>query len=453
MLSRLKNAAKSVWRVTKSVVLPTIISVGRMISSAGQTLFILPKFFQLLAILLPQFQKWMGKDEAKINDYVTYALIGCTVVINLSTRVPRIYAQFNPSQFADPVPEEQIELGKTGTSIYLTLRCLNYLSAGFTLLVSYLNAMTFIEFLSAKFNTNPHASDAEYFTQSDAILLAFCATATYAIYSFRKAAPNSKITAKNLENLTIPHDKYALITLAISGVGTMTVPFLNFFSTESALGKIPITLTKTIKYIVASFSATSGLASHLMTQIPAVYNSLSEDKNMIRYAQEPCWNKPVKVMVYGAGVGDFTATAISNFTGTLNTCHNVIGIPERHPALIACSIVGANSTAALNFFFSVYEGLKDTMKQYQESHREIVYEAMPQEDVVDLDKQEDTSLFIEEDDNDISVEDLTVIIHHPGTQALAIPNPNQLLFKPTGAETDPPRRRVEYTDYSLSQSV
>lgn len=380
LFSMLKNAANAVWSTIKAVAAPSFITIGGTISAIGGALFILPKFVKILT----------GKDDHPASLYASFGVITFSVIINAATRFPAVFRHFNHSSENQPQDRQQdkpvedkkpdcnreLFLWLLGKGLEYTARGNGYLSLVFMLLGSYLNAVTFVEFLSNRVNADPHAEDAEYLTQLTALTLAICAASKYAIFTLKKASSNAKKLSANIENGTFVWDKEAVITILVSSFGTVAVPFLSYYSTVNALGKIPLLkLSDMMKHALSIVSAITGTTTHLVTQIPAVYMTLTKREAPAENYQKPCWETPSKVMIYGvAGVGDFAATNISVFTSMENTSHDVWGISITNPGLISASITAALSTATLNYFFSVYRGFEDTLYHYHQAHPAVTDE-------------------------------------------------------------------------------
>jgi hypothetical protein len=384
----LAGGLKDIWDTIKRVVIPSFIAIGGTISTTGGALFILPKFVKFIT----------NKDDHPAAVYSSFAVMFFTLIISLATRFPPIYRHFNPEhelqrahQENKAVEEIEREYRCNPTLALLFLSkgveywslANSYASSGFMLLGSYLNAITVIEFLSRQAGSNPHEGNSEYITQVTAVLLAICATSKYGIFSLKKASANAKRIAKGIENGSFPCNKAALITFTVSLFGTIAVPFLGYFSTTNALGKIPlIKLPKQLKHALAIISSVTGTTTHLTTQIPAVYTSLTKQKNHVIYAEKPWWETPSKIIIYGiAGTGDFTATNIGVFTSVDTTSHDVFGIDAKNPGLIVASCIAALSTATLNYFFSVYRGFEDTLMHYHQRHGDSAYLVIPERDI------------------------------------------------------------------------
>ena len=383
MLNKLRNFGKEVWDIIKTIVAPAFISIGGTVSAVGGSLFILPKFVKFLT----------NKDDHPASLYSSFTIIVFSVIISLATRFPAIFRHFNTEE---KLPEkENQEIDKEfqcnpSMSLWLLARSFEYFaktnsvaSAGFMLLGSYLNAITFIEFLSKQTNSDPHEGIAEYITQTTALLLAVCATGKYAIFTLKKAVANAKHIAHNIENRNFPTDRAALITFAVSSFSTLAVPFLGYFSTTNALGKIPlINLPYKVKRGLAFFSSVSSTSTHLTTQVPPLYAFLSKNTQQVIFTEKPWWETPSKVVVFGiAGIGDFASTNISVFTSVNSTCHDVFGINAKQPVLIAACSVTALSTATLNYFFSVYRGYEDTLLHYHIARGEAEYVVIKDKDI------------------------------------------------------------------------
>lgn len=380
----------------KKTVVPTIISAGRMISAIGESLFSLPKFIKYLT----------GQNDHPYNLYSSIGVIVSSAIVNVSTRVPAIFMHFRSKEDAPSVndPTElpfvsddesfaevgasnngytfccETELGYKGMSIFIILKTLNIAAIPFTFLSSYLNAITFIEFIAKNgFQKDAHEDILEYITQSASLALAVCGSATYAIYSLKKANHNAKKFAAMVEKNNFTCDKATLSTIAIMTLGTTTVPFLAYFSASNALQKLPlIILPEKVRYVTAGIGALTRTATTLLTQTSSLNSVLTTQSKTVQYTFTPIWERPLKAIVYIAGVGELAATGIANFTGFVNTSHDVFGIDEKNPGLIAIGAVTGSVNATLYFFFSVHEGIKQTIRNAKQ--RNPSYLALSQDD-------------------------------------------------------------------------
>lgn len=386
------RGASYLWSNVKRIVAPTIVAAGRMVSTIGESLFILEKFIKYVT----------DKNNHPANFYASLGAISVNVIINISTRVPAIFHHFRSSSsselpnqgeenqltFVDDrnsvnEPDEETGLNCKGMSIYLTLKILNFASVPFALLGSYLNAITFIEFITKYgFNTDAHDETLESVSQAVALFLAGCNAATYVIYTLKKANQNAKWFAESIEKNDFSMDRCMVGTIALSTLGASTVPFLAFFSTSNAISKLPWVVVPTIfKNSAAGISSLTKTLSTLLTQTPALYSFMKSKKNELRYMSTLSWEEPIKGVVYFAGFGELIINTVANFTGTVNTSHEILNIDAKKIELILFASLTSLSSAALVFFFSVHQGLEQAIKQYRKN--EPAYFALSQDEEPD----------------------------------------------------------------------
>jgi hypothetical protein len=171
--------------------------------------------------------------------------------------------------------------------------------------------------------------------------------------------------------MEIPTNRYAAATAALTVLGTAAIPFNNFFQLTSALDKVVFVkdFPKGVKYGFAGYHALSSTVLHLLTQPPAIYRALTSRNNQaVIAANKPCFETPLKVILYPTGVVEVGVFTLTNMNGIIQTSHQMFGIDENNRVLLGVSTPFATSTALLNFFFTVHEAMKDSVKQYQRRH-------------------------------------------------------------------------------------
>ncbi|SRR5579885_200245 len=371
------NIASTTWNGIKTIVAPIIIPAGRAVTYSGQSLFYLLNFIKLVT----------NRLNHPAGYYSGIVAIACSLVVIIPTRGVAVWRYFRNSDAksrpeshtqAEPMvlDSDDIELGKIGKGLYRLLSALSYDTVLFTLLNSYLNAMTLIEFIAMALKTDPHDKNHEYYTQAGALGLAACTMVTYYIYSIKKAIPNARLTAHHVEHLSFPMNKYSAVTLLIGLLGTPAIPFTNCFTTINALEKIPGVKSwdYRVKFAVGSVSAVSFTVAHVLTQLPAIYEALASGKQKMRYTSAARWEKSLAIAVYTAATGEMIVFGLGNYNGIVKTSVDAFGIDKNNVVLMTTAIPLASSTAILNFFFSGHQGLQKTLLQYHKDRGEIAYD-------------------------------------------------------------------------------
>lgn len=391
LIDRMKNTGSTIWSATKKIIAPTIISVGRMITSTGQSLFIVPKFIKYLT----------GQDNHPAGLYASIATISTTIILNLVTRIPNIFFTFNAtatdstnnhssdlpqdeSNNATQIPPENIapyKLGWFGNTIYAGLGSFCYLSSFYSLMGAYLSVMTFYESLCEQMlDLSPdemHEGNNEIVIQIAAAATAVAALGSVITFAIMNGVQHAKKTAETIEKRAFPNNRYVYATLGLGFVGNVTVPFTVFFSTYYALEKMPGSshLNEDAKYTISAVGSAAITINSVFTLLPALYKVMTEHNMPPTYTESICWETPGKIIAYSAGVGDFGATAISNYTGLVLTSKQVFNIDEKEPALIAVSVFFSSTGALLNYFFAVHDGYKRTINDYHKYRNDTEYKA------------------------------------------------------------------------------
>lgn len=372
------KVASALWTGVKRVVAPIVIPAGRAFTYSGQSLFYLLNFIKLVT----------NRPNHPAGIYAGIVAIICSLVVIIPTRGVAVWRYFRNSdkpKLPEPSAEhaniqsggnDAIDLGKTGKGLYYSFSALSYDTTFFTLLNSYLNAMTLIEFLSAAVNKDAHSDDREFYTQAGALTLAVCAMITYYIYSVKKAVPNAKIAAHHIEHLSFPNNKYSVITTCVGVLGTAAIPFTNFFTTYSALGKVPWVKTwnNGVKFTISGISSLSFTVAHALTQIPPIYEFLTSRQQNYRYTHRARWETPLSIALYIAALGELIVFGLGNYNGIVKTSNDTFDISTTNLALILIAIPLASSTAFLNLFFSAHQGFQKMRMQYHQDRGEVAYE-------------------------------------------------------------------------------
>lgn len=365
--SKAGQIASGSLKVTKNYVIPSVIALGRSLTVAGTALFGMLSAVKLLS----------KEDDHPAGIYIGIISIIVSIIAFLPTRglaIFRFFQELGQSSHAADV--EEIELSKVGKSLSVGLQTLSYSTLLFNLMNFYLGAITLIDFTSKNaFKKDNHEGNLEYVTQTAAIFLAVCSILSFSIFSVRRAVASSKTTANNLVNLDIPKDRYMAATAALTVLGSAAIPFNNFFQLSSALEKVVFVkdFPKGVKYAFAGYHALSSTVLHLLTQPPAIYRAIKRgNQQAIVAVNKPCFETPLKVILYPTGVVEVGIFTLMNMNGIIQTSNAMFDIDVNNRALLGASVPFATSTALLNFFFTVHEAMKDSVKEYHRKHPVIV---------------------------------------------------------------------------------
>lgn len=382
----IQTVATTSWNITKKYVAPSFIAIGRTFTVAGSALFGMQHVVKYIT----------QEDDHPASLYASIASIAISVIVFLPTRGIALFRFF--SQLGEPshaTNQHPIELSRRGKVIAVGLQGISYSTLLFTAINSYQSALTLIDFTSQKgLKVDNHEGNLEYVTQVIAVSLSVCSILTYGIYSLKKANLNSSNAARTLDTMDIPRDRYLIATIACSILGTTSIPFTNYFSSSSALNKIVWVkdLPSSVKAGFAGFNAFSGTVFYLLTQPPAIYAAVSPHDKSITPTQRPCFEIPMKVILYPVGFLDFGTGALTNFNGIVQTANQMTGIDPYNPILIGSAVPFATTTSLLNFFFSVHGAIKDTVNHYH--HQQQGHVILPA-DIEDPDLSDDETHDVE----------------------------------------------------------
>src|SRR3990167_5998150 len=131
-------ALKFMSKATYSYFIPTIIALLRVFSSTGQALYTVPKFIYYLT----------GSTKHETEVPLSMIVMTSNSLVQLGTRVPVIYRQFNLSR-RDPPPYDLSidDLNHKGKSIYAFFMTFGLLSGFFTSFNSYLGTFKICSFI------------------------------------------------------------------------------------------------------------------------------------------------------------------------------------------------------------------------------------------------------------------------------------------------------------------
>jgi|GEM_PF-3280888 hypothetical protein len=379
LLDIARDSTAAVWSVTKKIVAPVLISTARIIASAGQSIFIVPKFVQYIT----------NVKNHPAGFYTSIATISFSTIINLTTRIPLIFHGFNRSSNAAAHSQdshtaaahvvEKDELGCVGKTTFLGLSTFCWASSAYNLLNTYLSTMAFYEFICANMlsmdENEIEEESNQICLQAASAVTAILAIGAVIIYNVKSGVENARIAGRKLENRDFPNNRYAYTTMLLAILGLAPLPFTSFYNTSNALDKIPSVrdIDSEFKDIIAIGGSISVSISSLLTLLPALYQMLTNNKSDSGDYKPKCLETPLKLAVRGAGIGDGAATIASNFTRIVLTVSDKASIDEKSVPLIASAIPFAISGAILNYAFSVEKGLKDTINLYRHSSNDPAY--------------------------------------------------------------------------------
>lgn len=379
----------SFLRKLKNIVAPTVFSIGRVISTAGQVLF-------GVLNIIKYFTNDKRKDYLAVLDHpatIPTAIISMTanLFINLVTRVPAIFRQF---QHPLTEPQKKIDVGnhfdkklnRKGRMVYLSLSGMCFISGVFVSHNSYLGAITLSEFIAFLAKSDVHDEEwKEYLLQTFAISMAICNLVAYYSWNFQKAKQNARIVAENIDQGIDWRNKTALKTMAVSTLSIASAPLFAYYSEYHALGKTPYLKSSTkAKKILSSISAFTNFTITLLTNVPAVYDNFSRKQNDIYYLDKPRWEPALRSLTYTVAVPETAGNGLGTFVSDLWTCHDVFGIDPYNLYLVVPASVCASSTAFLYFSFAIRQGYNDfVQKDIAKMRRETVYQALSLENPVE----------------------------------------------------------------------
>ena len=372
-------------------VAPYAFSVGRVVSSAGQSAFSIPKFVKYLT----------NSDDHPYTRPLSIGGMLFNIIVNLATRVPSLFFHYRKPPVAMPVPPKMTdpfhesdpkhfsELNIRAKAVYIVLRILCTSGGAFQSLSAYLNTISVSELLASLANSDAHDEEwKEWTIQAVALYFALSSLDSFRSLNLKKINERTWQVAVNVHNGHFVWDNIAKMTLAASITGALSGSFYAYFSSMGALGKIPyITIQTNIKRAIAAYSSVTMLANQMTVYMPAVYDGLRNRNQPNKFAKAK-WESPTEIFVNAAGVGDTLTTGVSFFTGIVTTLGTEFGADTKSPYVIVPSIIFSSSAAVLNYFFSVHESFKDVMKTHHLRNDEIPYKQLS----VETQLPEDTTI-------------------------------------------------------------
>jgi hypothetical protein len=411
MLSRLKIVATKVWTITKKVTaipIASVVVVCRLVSGAGQVLFILPQFIRYVT----------GNEKHPVSFPAITITMAANVITNFSSRAAYAFNNFIPEMFKksdratttipqietdsekdqisgyiriptdDDVegplvlvdvnqavkhePIDDIEIDSVTGNILLWAMTASSIYAGASSsLGNYLFCIKFIEFIVD--NVIPNIKNVETIIPAMPIVQVVAITfftmsfLNHASFQLKTTRDHVKTLVHYLEHLddidrTPINKKAAVITSILGLLGTITVPFLAYFSTNAALSKIPyVSIPEMYKRVLAGISAFSATAQHLTTAIFSAFRFFSKDEDPTDVYRKPACEKAITGIVHASLVSDTACTGISNFVGVTDTCHRAFGLDPKNIYLIGGTIVCSSAAAILNTLLT-NEGFKGSKK-------------------------------------------------------------------------------------------
>lgn len=408
---------------------PLIISLGRLLTSAGSSAFVFPKFVDFVSdwnqhgnttmphpaanstVTHPGCRDQGGNQDCMSGGALSGAAvaIGCNIIVNLCTRIPAIFSEFRDQyRKLKPKTDEQSTVDSTSPTesvpyfdfrgmryssglIYAGLKSVNFTSGSFVALSSYLSIKSLdvaIEQCLFHLNIADENPQARLYTL-EVVALLFAATsfANYFIYNVRKGDKNAKMMASNLVQGNFPPiDRTLAATLLAASPASIVVGPMAFFTTFHALDKICwLPMSTDVRYAFAGVSFLTATTARILTDVPAMYrlmNGYFKPTELTTTEYSSCMTRPYKLVVYSAGLGDSAGTSVSNFTGFISTVSMVTNIPQHHPALVTTAAACALSAGALNFAFGVHTGVKDGMHLFFTPKKETRYQLLSGDDSV-----------------------------------------------------------------------
>lgn len=416
--------------------IPLIISIGRLLTSAGSSAFVFPKFMNFVSGWHKDGNTSMPNSGANSTishlgcssqqsgnqDCITgggllgaaVITIACNIIVNLCTRIPAIFNEFrNHYRKLKSKTDEQATTGTTANTesasyfdfkgmryssgiIYAGLKSINLTSCCFVGLSSYLSIKSLdiaIEQCLLHLNME-HENPQVRFYILEVVALLFAATsfANYFIYNVRKGDLYARMMAINLTEGNFPAlDRTLAATIVLSSPASIVTGPMAFFTTFHALDRICwLPMSETVRYTVAGVSFLTATTARVLTDVPAMYRFASgyfKPTELTTTEYSSCMVKPYMAVVYSAGFCDsFVGTTIPNFTGFINTASMVTPISQHNGFLVGIAAVCALSAGTLNFAFGVHAGINDGLHLFFTPKKETRYLALPDhdDDLVDV---------------------------------------------------------------------
>lgn len=357
MLARLRETIVNSYIYRR--IAPSIFSLVKAISSAGQTLLFTQKFIFYLT----------GNKKSIANIPTSSVLVVCTLASNYFIRRRLIDRQFDPE--AKPY-ELQIEitpgipihitydhLETFGKSFFWIIKILGYLASISSAGYNYLCSAVFLESIVGAGGYDIHdESYGEISLQLFAILCAISNLVASFSNSQHRIEENAILFAYMLEKRLFKWNHYMTATLGIATLGTICIPFFTNYSTNTIYGKIPkIVVPKGLKVAINSIAVTASTTSFIMSNFPDVYRTIKPGhKNYRNHLPKDKKGKAKMFSIFGTGIGEAGSTGAGNYLGTVETLHELFGLDKKDPGVIAFGISTSLSSAALFYSFAIYQG-------------------------------------------------------------------------------------------------
>lgn len=395
-------------------VLPLIISIGRILSSAGAAMFIFPKFVNFIDEMSRHHNSTIisSNSTLSINEHIScsqstaqqclkgliligvFTAITCNIIVNLSTRVPKIFNQFRTrykrlkNNEADTAAESYFDFQDMpwiSRAIYIPLKIINLASGSFVALSTYLSIKSLLSFFEqCLFHTdlgkvNPVARVGIY--ESLALLFAITSMANYLIYNIAAGDASAKKLSLAIANRARPEiNCSSFLTIALTLPAIACVGGTAKFTTIHALKEICwMKIPSPIVNGISTVSIMTAITGRSLTDIPATRKTISDltssNTSLKKKRSLAIWL--YMITVYVAGSGDSGGTAVSTFTSTINTAEMLTGIPKTNPYLIALIALCSLSMSVTNLSFGVHDGVEGGIDLFFNKKPALVYSPLP----------------------------------------------------------------------------
>lgn len=343
-----------------------LFSVGKIIAATGQTLFSTHHALHYI---------FSNLSTSAFFNIISFVTASCTLCVIVITRIPAIYKQFQWRLKQRVVAAHLYDDSIYQTLSYNLLVFCNITAGIFSSVGAYLGTITIVEFIASFYHNDITANGIVPYTQICAIFIACASFASYYSFNIQKAKINSIKIINHCNPInTFKINKVFIKTFMMSFLNIVSVPFIAYFLTKSALYKMPylsgILPAASIKCI-ATFSAMTALIASLTTTVTAMYDYFSEIDNItFNHKDSGSW-RLLRYITYGTGLVDSSANGLGNFLGIITISHDVLNTELNNRYVVMIAIGSGISATLLNLAFSIRQGFNDLAHPIQEKRYSI----------------------------------------------------------------------------------
>lgn len=327
-----------------------LFSFGKIVASSGQTLF---STHHALSYILK------NTSIGSLINTISVIAAFCTLVVISITRIPAIYKQFQVNPEHKVMAANLYKENFYQKFSYNTLVSCNIAAGIFSSVGAYLGTITIIDFV-ANFYRHSTANSLVAYTQISAIVIAFASFSSYYAFNIQKAKTNSiKIINHINQTNVFQINKVFIKTFMISFLNIVSVPFIAYFLTKSALYKIPhlsYLLPAASIQLIAGFSAITALIASLTTTVAAMHEYFTEQDNISSRQTDTLSWLTLRYITYGTGLIDSSANGLGNYLGVIAISHDVFNTDLCNQYVVIIAVGCAISAALLNLAFSIRQG-------------------------------------------------------------------------------------------------